>query len=459
MDNQTISIIMNSKIVHRLVVGVFSIILLTCSILIYDFPVKFIENSSADPPTVLDFTPSSYEVDTHSTMYLYLNATDSEDSEEELTPIVLWGNNGMWCNLYFGDPSYIGDTSPDGWWCIPFYTINVPDGQYNFKANVKDKDDNYSLEWVYLYDVIICHIDDFPPCIINITPQITGVYRNQTMQITLNASDDGYFEPELTIQIQYDEPDGYIQWKQDYLNSLKYIDSNDNLNDDIGYYGFNFTPNTTARLGNYRFRVKVNNTIGQDSGWVIKDSLIAVKNNVPMIKNITSSANKVNRTSSINIYAKGKDIESSQDMLSPHFIYRPQGEDWYDIYLSNLTYDKENERWSIIFKPFRYATLGSYDFKVYFEDEDGDKSDSLIKLDLIQVLNALPEVISFNVPFSSGYRLEPLTIMADAIDYEQDEMNLEPIFEYRSPLGVWVAAGESGNYFQNPLCKLKSSFF
>jgi len=59
-------------------------------------------------------------------------------------------------------------------------------------------------------------------------------------------------------------------------------------------------------------------------------------------------------------------------------------------------------------------------------------------------------VTSLVVASPSGYRLEPLTITADAIDYEQDEMDLEPFFEYRSPSGDWVGAGEWGNYFQNP---------
>lgn len=449
MSNRTISIRISCRLVHRMVVGMFSIFLLMCSILILDVPVKLVETSSADSPTVLDFTPSSYEVDTYSTMYLYLNATDPEDSEEELTPIIWWGNNISWCKLYFGEPSYIGGTPPDGWWCIPFYTTNVPDGKYNFKANVKDKDDNISLECVYVYDVYILHICDFPPWINNITPESTGVYRNLTMQITLNASDDGYFEPELTIQIQYDVPEGYMLWEQNYLSSPGYIDSNDNLNDNIGYWRLNFTPNTTAKLGNYRFRVKVNNIAGQDSGWVIKDSFITVKNNIPVARDLTSRASTVYRMNSIHIYAYVEDIETTEDMLSPHFKYRPPGEDWEDIYLRNPIYDEDNNSWRITFSPppDNDFPIGPYDFKVWFEDEDGNESNIIEVEDLVEVKNVVPKVYSLDVTSRQGYRLEPLIITANGTDSDHSEIVLTPYFQYRGPMGDWIGYEDSRCYF------------
>jgi hypothetical protein len=448
MSNRTISIGINHKLVRRIAIGILFVFLMVCSFPIFDLPIELVENSSADPPIVLDFTPSSYEVHSGSTMYLYLNATDSEDSEEELTLLIQWGNNG-WSNSNFGEPSYVGGTPPDGWWCISF-TANVPDGYHDFRIRVKDKDGNYSLKWVYVYDVKIAHFDDFPPWVHDITPQSLGVYRNQTIHININTSDGGYFEPDLIPQVQYKVTSDEERWKQNYLGKTYYIDTNSNLNDDIGHWRINFTPSTTARLGNYQFRARVNNTAGQDSGWITKKPLLTIKNNVPLTKSLWCITSTVFRTSFINIYANGKDVENTEDKLSPHLEYKPPGEDWYEIYLSNLTYDKEYEHWSITFQPPNNAELGSYDFRVYFEDEDGDKSDSLIEQDLIQVLNALPKVTSFILLKNEGYRLEELLITTDGIDGEDNESELEPIFEYRNPSGDWVSSREIDSYLLDP---------
>ncbi|UCE74708.1 MAG: hypothetical protein JSV56_03130, partial [Methanomassiliicoccales archaeon] len=151
-----IKIVYSKKL--RIAIVILLLFSLVCPILLLDIPVKLIENASADPPIVMDITPSSNEAYIHHYIYFYINATDREDNEEDLTVMLEWRTNNSYDDDPPSDPSWGTDpdkitisqdsyygSSPSGWLRVKFQPdLSAWKGRYDVRAKVIDTDGNYS---------------------------------------------------------------------------------------------------------------------------------------------------------------------------------------------------------------------------------------------------------------------------------------------------------------------------
>jgi len=437
------------------------VLLLMFPLFIFDLPVKLINNSTAVSPTVIDITPSSDVCYIGHYIYFYINATDPEDSEDLLNVTAQWQYNETtpsgWQTSYFFAAPYYG--IPDsGWLCVRFQPPNeAPQGHYDFRAKVVDTEGNSSInpEWIYVFRKVIVVMPE--PILEDIKLGHTEIYRGETLEIFLNASDLFDDESNLTPEIQYKSPIG--DWIDIPSTDMSYDDINDNPNDLVGHWLISFTPGKNQETGIYQFRGRVKNSAGSYSNngdWTYSTpSSVEVKNNLPEATDIRAGAKSVERGDSIYIYADGSDVETDEDEFTPHFQYMGPGGTWQNKYLSNSTIRYTSGSWRITFSPPADSDflLGEYDFKIWFEDEDGDESNEFILSEgsnKIEVKNVPPTASSLEIHTSSGYRTESITLIADAWDDDHGEAALEAIFEYRAAIGYWVSSQEGGNYFDFP---------
>jgi hypothetical protein len=384
-------------------------------------------------------------------IYLYVVATDDEDSEEELQLIIEYDDgDGIWKTDYI-DNNTIWD--PQGWLKVKFQPAWwAKEGDYYFRAKARDTDGNISFNYVYLNEPI--EVNNIRGTILeDISLSATEIYRGDTLYIFLNASDIIDRECDLTVIVEYNRNNtGWVDVPESWIS---YDDTNFNPNDDEGYWVIAFTTDKSTRLGEYQFRGTVRNSEDDpnNNGFPTypNPDTAEIMNNLPVALELEAEDSSVERRGSITLTAKGKDYEDDPDEIEPFFEWRVRNGTWQTSGFSNKQPPQSpGGSWCIAFSPRDDAELGSYDIRVYFEDRDEDKSDYLTEQGLIEVTNALPEVTSLVLLKNEGYRLEELLISADGTDIEDIESDLEPIFEYRGPFGDWVGAWERGNYFQNP---------
>ncbi len=426
---------------HNLAARILPFFILILLIISFDIPLDLIGNSSAEPPTVIDITPSSPTFFIGSTSYLYVNATDIEDSEDELEIFaeeddIQWqytgssgdSPTGVWQSTYFGPSSYDG-TPPSGYLSVPFQMEHgASEGVYIFQARVTDQDGNKSSYMQMPQSVTV-----FPPPysgIEDVTPQDDKVYRTETLIITINASCAEYTEDQLTPHLEMDPP-GSSSWMELSLTSTyNYIDAQ---------WELFYTPDASCDIGGYEFRGWVTNPSGGESTKLEAGSLVEVKNNPPSADDLRAETGvtTVERGNSTYIYADGSDIENTESQLIPHFKHSSNnGLSWDDEYFSDLRAPPASESWRVTFSPPNDADIGNYYFRVWFWDEDGDVGNILEKPDLIEVLNVVPMVVDLSLP-SSGYRGETIYLIANGIDERTNEDALAAKFEYRFGSGSW----------------------
>jgi hypothetical protein len=423
-------------------------------------------NVMNQPPRPLDITPSSPTVRAGADfIYLDINAEDYEDDEDELTVTVQWQYNETspqgWSGAYITTEPYEG-TPDTGRLKVKFTPdANMQLGRYDFRVKVEDTDGDESvdLEWVEISRAV--EVQNPEPTLEDVALQADEVLRGEVLEIHLDATDLGDPESDLIPEIEWREQGGF--WMDTNL-IMYYEDTNGNLNDDVGYWVIEFTPPKNAALGEYEFRARVRNSAGgvSDGGnWETGskwDSTYGntadVANNEPTASNLRIiGSSTVTRGDYIFIYADGEDFEDDEDDLTPYFEYSTDGQNWDNMGLTSDRYEDTEESWRITFNPPEDETfkLGDYDFRVWFEDENGDVSNIVEESNLVKVENAPPTVTSLNIPGTKGNRMESITIIADGKDDDHGESALEPIFEYKGPNdGDWTGSDDSGTYFGSP---------
>jgi parallel beta-helix repeat protein len=113
-----------------------------------------------DVPVLVDIAPSSSTVVADvGSIFINVNATDLEDSEDILTIEVQYRHNASgptWYTDYIGIQSYFG-SSPTGWLRATFSPDALADlGLYDFRVRVSDTDGSFSAspEWIEIYNAV-----------------------------------------------------------------------------------------------------------------------------------------------------------------------------------------------------------------------------------------------------------------------------------------------------------------
>ena len=136
----------------------------------------------------------------------------------------------------------------------------------------------------------------------------------------------------------------------------------------------------------------------------------------------------------IKIYVNGSDNEDKESNLTCQVQFKEPSGTWTDL-------DDEafvTNHWEANFTPSEDAERGFHDFQVRFTDNDGAFSTWFEVLDVVEVLSEIPLVINISYSSTYVYRVDSIKIFTNGSDVEDDESDLTPIFEYKSPNGNWV---------------------
>lgn len=284
------------------------------------------------------------------------------------------------------------------------------------------------------------------PIILDFQRGASSVFRGDTIYMFINATDlPEDYESEFEGEVYYRDP-GNLYWNTTYLGPVFYDDTNGNGNDDVGFWFVAFTPPIDAPLGDYDFRARVKDTYGSWSDWeIILDSFgVNVKNNPPYVEgmyNITingsAGSGKLYRGGNAWIYGDGNDVENGDDQnfTDAKFEWSNDGGlTWEDIiYWNPPTPTTGGGNWYQNFEPPKQidTPVGLYQFRVKFQDEDGEWG-PWESLEDLNILNNPPKFEDFTVTVSEILRGgATVRIFVNASDFEESEEDLTVEFFYQ----------------------------
>jgi parallel beta-helix repeat protein len=408
--------------------------------------------------------PNAYDIDMSQTtvragvgeiIYVHVYASDIEDGDSQLQiQKIEWrANDSESPGVPPTNPAWITDP---GKLSINDHVDFAPGGylrgsiepknsayleSYDIRASVVDTDTG-KFQWIYMFNAFT--VSNPIPVIDDIRLQSSEVFRGDTVYITLNATDPGEPEGDLTVYIEYKKQSS-SGWTQLTVISDFYDSTGD------GQWKIPFTPDLDwddDNLGTYKFQGMVENSVKASSAWLETSGTLTIKNNKPVATLIGSDITTMMRTESATIYANGNDIEDLEGDLDAVFEYSTDGNIWHDDdFDGDPRYSSSNSRWEVKFVPDAGADLGSYHFRVTFHDGT-DYSDELDTQNLIHVSNSVPIVTSLTVSATSEFRMQPITLTALVSDTDHDADTLIPNFQYQGPSGGFVSQDDS-NYFSD----------
>jgi PKD repeat protein len=408
-------------------------------------------------PTTIDVKMSSVEVRANvETIFVHVNASDDEDIEQLLRVFSIeWRENNSLNQNPPVDPWHVDSTKlninlDEGYNAIGGYIMASISpsstaflGEYDIRVSVVDMDgaDN---NWWYMHNAFT--VVNPEPTLIDIRIQEPEVFRGNTIYITLNASDLGQSESDLTVEFQYRMQGSVSSPWTSFTVSPDMYDSSGG-----GFWKIPFSPGLDwddDKLGSYEFQGRVKNDAGaySDGGaWRKAPGSTEVKNIVPEAKSLGTDSSTVERSSTIVIYAVGDDKETSQDDLIVVFEYSSDGGSNWGA-LEGEDYNNGQTRWEVDFTPDPDADIGTYDFRVRFFDGK-HYSDYIEQQNLVDVVNAVPEVTSLGISDDTAFRTDPVTLTAEVTDADEDIEDLTPNFQYQGPgESSWISQSAS-NYF------------
>ncbi|UCE73428.1 MAG: right-handed parallel beta-helix repeat-containing protein [Methanomassiliicoccales archaeon] len=401
-------------------------------------------------PTIEDMSLGATEVLRNDTLYIFINATDENDFESELTPHLQYLAPGeSWTdipssNIYYDDIN--GDPTDDiGYWVIMFTPdCSEPLGDYQFQVRVNNTSGGYSNggSWTQLGNTAEV-MDNYPEAI-DLRAEQSTVDRGSSVFIYADGFDEEQDEDSLTVYFQYRPQGG--EWNVTYLSAKTY---------DIGSDSWRITFSPPADkdfpVGLYDFRVWFEDQEGNISEILLITEMIEVLNVHPSVDDIDGPSSGY-RFELFNLTANGTDLENTEAELTPIFQYKSPTGDWtgYGDAGSFLQNPPQyiNGYWKIEFCPLSDAPFGLYSFRVRFSD-GLNNSQWMTLTDCFTLERKGLEVDNLTVP-PSGYRMETITITANATDPGGSESALTATFEYKGPTGGWISQGAPGGYFVGP---------
>ena len=184
------------------------------------------------------------------------------------------------------------------------------------------------------------------------------------------------------------------------------------------------------------------------------DGLYILKFNAPKVEDLSFSNASVYKTDSIKIYANGSDNEDIESDLTCQIQFNGPLGIWTDLDDEKFVTD----HWEVNFPPPEYAERGIFDFRVKFTDSDGAFSTWFVVLDAVEVLSEIPLVINISYSSTYVYRVDSIKIFTNGSDVEDEESDLTPIFEYKSPTGNWENNGISNINYNSDTANWEAKF-
>ncbi len=375
-----------------------------------------------DAPIVDNITFSANHIYRTETLSIIINATDDNSTEANLAVKLQYLEPGEvnWTD-YAGGIIY---NYIDGAWLVKITPdIGAVLGNYSLRLNITDDNlTNPSTSHYYYYNNSI-DVRNNPPVILDITPAISWVIRNNTLVFTVNGTD--IEDPESAFNITVESK--YKKYAFNPYPGAWY----DTIN---ASWSFNFTPSITTGIGNWTFRARFIDRDGGMSDW--NETTIVVINNLPVAINLSLSLTVIEVDHTIHIFANGTDIEDIESKLTPVVEYRVEDGSgiWQSVYVGSATYT--GDVWTINFNIPENATLGDYSIRVHFVDLDGNVSDYVTLNNALKVVNNPPVVLNMGISRSTLPRTNAAILFGNADCDLDEEDKLTAEFQYYH-LAAW----------------------
>jgi hypothetical protein len=388
----------------------------------YDVIISKLHLEPNFPPYVLNLNISKSSVTRTKIVLLYLNATDDLDSENNLTPYFEFRDqiNKIWNTTYFSKSQYNNSR-----WEVHFSPFKDAFlGKYDFRVRVNDSTQFFS-PWYYLNNSLFV-LNNIPIIENILLSNNSGILGDKT-DIWINVSDTEEIEQNLTVEIEYRDSSETL-WNKTHLSSPLYNN---------GRWECIFNIPFDALFGYYDLKVRCNDSDGNFSNWFYLNDSFEVYNTKPNLIDLKLSASSIYRTGSVLIYINGTDFETPANMLSFHIQYKPQTEvDWTD-----LTGNYLNNRWEASLVSNEVSTLGFYDFRVKFDDNETATTGWIYLNGSLEVLNNIPYVQDINLSKMNVYRTDSIIISVNCSDVEDNEDVLDCEIQVKSLSNDWTSLG------------------
>ena len=236
-----------------------------------------------------------------------------------------------------------------------------------------------------------------------------------------------------------------------YLSTFWYDSS-------VSKWKTNFTPTSSAILGDYDIRIMVNDTDGASTGWTTCSDVIIVTNNVPSLSNYSVSTSSVLRSNAIVIGMNTTDTEDGESSHTVVVQYRATSGGWQTSYLSTVWYDSSDSRWETNFTVPTTAPLGTYDVRIMVNDTDSGSTGWSTYNDIITVTNNVPVIESYAISADEVNRTDMLSMTIEVSDTENADNLLSIQVQYKSPAGNWSSTSLSTAWYDSSAEKWKLNF-
>jgi parallel beta-helix repeat protein len=263
-----------------------------------------------------------------------------------------------------------------------------------------------------------------PPKVLNLNTSHSSVYRTNSILVYANAQDEATDEDKLKPYFEFNTTT--TLWRNDSLSSLQYKNNR---------WEVMFTPNASAELGSYNFRVRFMDYTFLNSSWLYFNDAVKVLNNLPYVQDLTLNQSTSVANNEVLVWVNGADVEDAEDELVPILEYRDPGElAWNTTYLSAPTF--ATDLWEFKFVLPHGEPYGLYDFRSRVNDTDGNLSQWRYSNDSLLVYNSHPHIIEVNLSEASVFRTNPVFIEIEVVDHETPTSDLEVYLQYHFE-GAW----------------------
>jgi hypothetical protein len=178
-----------------------------------------------------------------------------------------------------------------------------------------------------------------PPVVLDLSLESPSVYRTNMVKLWMNATDE-YDPPwDLRVVLQH-RLNGTANWETNMMRPMTYAG---------GPWTTDITPRVETDVGSYDFRVRLEDSDRQDSGFVEFPNMLEVLNNLPTTPEVRITPARPVTTNALSIEI----VDPSRDVESSGLTYRYQ---WYldGVLQENLTgdnvdasYTRKGQNWSV----------------------------------------------------------------------------------------------------------------
>jgi hypothetical protein len=307
-------------------------------------------------PSVLDIYSSESDVVRGGLIFYFANGSDVEDQESELR--CEFGSRiagGSWENVSFSPRTYDNDF----WWVGFSPGSDLGLGEYEIRVGFFDKDGG-SSDWLALNVTLL----NSPPSASNLGVATGQIRRGESVIIHAQGNDYEDMSTELSMSFQYRPSDSP---SEPWVTLL-----GESYNSPENRFEISFTPTSSFITGDYDLRIKAEDTDGDESPWLELKKALEVLNGPPSVLDLSLSKSEMFREEELIIYANAQDVEDDEGDLEARFEYSFGGSFWETEYLGSPVY--QSGQWQVSFTPPADANLGSFSFRVKFNDGDDDSS-------------------------------------------------------------------------------------